>query len=764
MMGIKIEQLFFIKCKLLFSLIILLATCPLWGQVNNNMKVHLEGNEVFFALDDSLLNKEMLFVRHGTGYKQVIWSKHMDYILLEIPRINSLSGIILPINNSPSVENNVIAAFPIIKGKSDSKTHYINVTNLFLKNIMEWYSGFKEPVMADLTLILEVKQLDNEVVVRTRRILSNNATKSKAILVFSFFILPEPMAPRLFDYRMGYSVEDENSFINHSPKSEKASITRWRLEKKDKDKKISDPIKPITFYFDDKIPGKWKPYIKAGILEWAVAFENAGYRNAIQVKDAPVDNIHWDIHSVNNAIIRWSNNTGVRGFEDNYGSTVNNIIDLRTGEILKSDIIIGSSYESLAAEYIVRCAPLDTRAQQYPLPNDLIGELIQSVVAHEAGHAFGIKDANYGEYAYPFNKMRNKHWLKKMGHTPSIMTYARHNYIPQPEDSISPSLLIQKVGPTDVYQIKWGYQKFENIKAPQDELPFLEKLIRQQDTIAWYRYNIGQYEQIGPASGDEVVDNNDPIKSTLLGLKNMKRVIELLPEITKHEKDYDLLERLYYKTFTLWFNEMKQVMSLVGGYTIHYKSVNQKGDIYTPIPLKVQEDAMDFLMLNAFDPPKWLINPKFKSKTSYSTTSDIAIDFQLKLLTELLKAKRMQRVLKMEDSNLYKGVLGRLMSKIQATLFYELTKKTVVINRHKQEMQNAYITHLVKAIEEEKKYEYIMPDWNYYLYSDYTKSIFISELLSLKVRINEHLNNVKERSTQAHLVFCLVQIDKVLKP
>ena len=231
--------------------------------------------------------------------------------------------------------------------------------------------------------------------------------------------------------------------------------------------------------------------------------------------------------------MRWLNKDGIRGQDNKAGSGVSRIVDLRSGEILKSDIIIGSSYQYFSDSYFIRCSPLDKRAQQYPFPDDLMGALIQSVVAHEAGHAFGIQDANYGEYTYPFDKMRDKKWLQDMGHTPSIMTYGRHNYIVQPEDSIPPTLLIQKVGPTDVYNIKWGYESFPNINNPQDELPYLEKMIRQQDSIPWYRYNISNYEKTGPDCSNEVADNNNPIKSTELGLRNMKRVIELLPTVTK---------------------------------------------------------------------------------------------------------------------------------------------------------------------------------------------------------------------------------------
>lgn len=771
----KIAFLVMFNNKLLFSLIILLIACPLWGQVNNKfltnwapsvennfIKVCLKENKVFFELDDILLNKSMLFVRHDKGYMQVVWSRHMDYILLETPRIESLSGAVIPINNDPSIQKNTIGAFPIIKEKSNSQIYYIDVTDLFLQNSVEWYSGFSETVITNLSLINDIRYLKDEIVISTNRVVLKNTAKSTTKVDFSFFLMPEPMKPRLFDYRIGYFIEDENSYINHFAKNAKATISRWRLEKRFKDKKISEPIKPITFYLDPNVPNKWKPYIKAGIFEWLSAFEAAGFKNAIQIKDAPIGDNNWYINSVNSAIVRWSNKDEIRLFEKNFGSTVLKITDFRSGEILKSDIIIGSLIQNIADEYFVRCSPLDKRAHQYPFPDDLMGELIQSLVAHEAGHAFGLKDANYGEYTYPFSKMRDIKWLEEMGHTPSIMTYAKHNYIVQPEDNISPSLLIQKVGPTDVYNIKWGYQTIPNISRPQDELPYLEKLIRQQDTVPWYRYNISQFETIGPGCSNEVVDNDNPIKSTEFGLKNMKRVMELLPTISKSEKDSDLLERLYHKSLTLWFNQMKHVLTLIGGYTIHYKSGNQNGAVYTQIPQDTQEDALDFLLLNAFEVPNWLVNPEFASRFQYSMATDRMTGYQLELLSEVLSAARIKRVEKMEFSSKDEEITKKLLSKLQVGLWVELFEKTIKIKYNRQELQNAYIAFLTEAITSKKNYVTINASDKYYVYSDYSRSIFMSELINLKETITNNLNKANDSSTQAHLKLCLLNLDKIV--
>ncbi|GAA3573414.1 zinc-dependent metalloprotease [Snuella lapsa] len=757
---------------LLFSVIVLLATCSLWGQVgqlpthglrapHNFIKAHLEDGKLYFELNKSLLGKDLLFVRHNAGYKQVAFTQYKDQIFLETPRIESLTGVMISVNNDPTIEKAIIGMFPVIAEKSTENSVYIDVTNLFLKSHIPWYAGLNETLLPNVSAIEEVQYLENELIIKARYFLSGKAGYLEKLVNYSFLMLPEPMSPRLWDHRMGYFIDEELSPINYFPKSARGSIERWRLEKKHKDKKTSDPVKPITFYLDTNIPNKWKPYIKAGILEWLPAFEAAGFKNAIKVEEWPRGETNRQ--SVGYSVVRWTNKEGIRGEDTDGGSTVSKIVDLRSGEILKCDIIIKSSYERLSDDYFIRCSPLDKRAQQYPFPDDLLGELIQYVVAHEAGHAFGLRDANYGEYTYPFEKMRDKQWLRDMGHTPSIMTYARHNYLVQPEDGVPPALLVQKLGPTDIYNIKWGYEPFPGISTPRDEGPNLEKMVREQDAVPWYRYNIGQYEKIGPDCSNNVADNNDPIKSAELGLLNMERVIALLPVVTKAQIDNVLLERLYNKTVILWYEQMQHVMSLIGGYSTHYKSGDQKGPVYTPIPMDTQEEAMAFLCANAFNVPDWLTYPSFSSRIKYSTSEDKVLSYQLKLLSEVLEPLRLKRIAHTMLASGEEDTVKGLLSMLRLGLWSELTQKDINIGYRRQELQSAYIAFLTGAISKQKNYASPTPTDKYYVISDYAKSVFISEVMALRKDIVNTGSSVKDGITFAHLKRCLQHIDSILK-
>jgi hypothetical protein len=722
--------------------------------VDKFLSAELIDGKLYLKIPKTLLETPMLFVNHHDGYrhlcKQVIWTKFENQLILEAPRVKSETGVILPINQNPSILKNTIAICPIIKLKSKGDLFYIEATNLVLGNSIDWEANAKETVVADLSYIIETKHSENEVIIKTNRVTLENQIKITTTADFSFFLLPEPMKPRRYDYRMGFFCEDKKSTINRGLSSPLASITRWRLEKKHKHRDTSVPVKPITFLLSDDIPVKWQPYVKAGILEWLPAFEAAGFMNALEVIEGNARE-GVPMNSVNHSIVRWGYKKQVRGYEDNSGSTISNVVDLRSGEILKADIIIGSSLQHLSDAYFIRCAPIDQRAQQYPFPDNLMGELIQRVVAHEAGHTFGIMDANYGEFAYPFEKMRDERWLRTMGYTPSIMTYARHNYIVQPEDNIDPSLLIQKVGPNDSYNIRWAYTPFNN-----DEEAHLERMIRWQDSIPWYRFVNSGYENLGPSTTDEVVDNNDPINSTIMGLKNMKRVIELLPKVNQDKKDFTLIKRLHTKTLKLWRNQMLHVLSLIGGYHIHYKAGNQPGDMYTPVAYDIQMEAMDFFIEQAFNPPEWLVYPKYLNKINYTTYPDEVSELELRLLLDLIAPKRMKRLEYMERDVHYQGITIMLLSKLRDGLFNNLDANRVFIDSRIQELQILYITQLCKYVSQEKKH--LLANKNLTTYTNHSKSLFLLELLTLKSLIIHSLKKDMDKVTEGHLKLTLQQM------
>ncbi len=749
----------YIRWLFLLPCIVWLAACPLWGQANLGIRGKLEQERLLFELEKHVLDVPMLFIRHGEGQLQVVWSKQGDMVQLDISWAASKAGVLIPMYNDIKVRSHILGRFPIL---GDTKGPYsIDVSDLFMDDDLSWPPHAPETVFRDRSYIDTVVHLDDEIIVRTKRTVAHAGIGRTMEVDFSFYALPEPMMPRLFDHRMGFAYEDRYSPLVAEPRTEKGSIMRWRLERKYRDRDISEPIRPIVFYLDPKIPEKWVPYVKAGILEWLPAFEEAGYKNAIKVREVSKDSMDMVPNSINRSMVRWKVLEDVRGYQEG-SSTVFQITDFRSGEILKADINLGTDVESLSDGYFVRCAPLDKRAQHYPMPDGLVGSLIKAVVAHEAGHAFGIRDAHYGEYAYPFEKIRNKDWLETMGHTPSVMNYSRHHHIAQPEDSISTELLLHRVGPLDKFYIKWGYTPITGIKRPEDERPFLDKMIQNYDTLPWFRFNTTSFEVLGPGATDEVADNDKPIQSTVLGLRNLKRVMELIPQVNRGKRDYGLMERLHRKSLDLWYSQMYRVLSMVGGYSIHNISGQQSGNMYTPVPWEDQKKALEFLSENVFEVPEWLARPSFQTKTRYSTNIDYLQHLQLKLLKELMDPLRLQRLEYMEETYFMDENLQMLFSIFGKELFKELENERPEIRRRRQNSQKAYILMLIKGIKQEGNYNRTGLGFSNGGYSEYSKSIIQVELGRLQKKIRESLERTTDVKTIGHLEHCLVNMRMVL--
>lgn len=560
---------------------------------------------------------------------------------------------------------------------------------------------------------------------------------------------------------MGFSNEEQDNGFHFGLKNRKANIGRWRLKKKYDDQKVSVPEEPITFLISPEVPKKWRSYVKAGIEEWLPAFESAGFKDALVVKE--MDSLDtWQAHSIHTNVVHWSQKKFFRDKEyQDFGGTIGNVVDARSGEILKGDIFLGGSVRSASERYFVRSSPLDKRAQNFPFPDELVGALFQRTAAHEAGHVFGLLDGNFGEYIYPSDKMNDSTWLATMGHTPSVMNYARSNNIPQPGDSIPPHLLIQHVGPTDHYSIQWAYTEFPQEISAEEEKTALERMIRWQDTVPWYRFNLNQMEVVGPVNTSQVVETNDPVRSTELALRNVKRVIEMLPQVTQGQSDNARLDRLYTKSVALWNDHMKHVLSLVGGYDVQYQSLDQPGNPYEPIPWEKQMEALDFLLANALDAPEWLTDPAFHSRLKYSSFPDQVVAYQQLLILDMIVANRLKRFEQMEIRRNQKDLLRAYLHRLQSGLFLELYGDMDWVAPRRQEVQMTYIDGLIGQLS--KKRTALGADEQFLNYSDYSKGLMVSQLMDLKKQLEKTVKSKRRSDVNGHWKMCLRKIHRFLE-
>ena len=479
------------------------------------------------------------------------------------------------------------------------------------------------------------------------------------------------MMPRLMDDRVGYFYESRTDYGHdrHTIERERM-ITRWRLEKKDPNAAVSEPVKPIVWYIDKSTPTALVPYVKKGIEAWNVAFEAAGFKNAVQARPFPTkeQDPEFDPEDVRYSIIRWVPSQ----IPNAYGP---HLSDPRSGEILNANIVMYHNIQKILRDwYITQAGPVDARAQQLPLPDDLMGDLVAYVVTHEVGHSLGFQHNMKASSQYPIEKLRDAKWLKEMGHVSSIMDYSRMNYLVQPEDKIDPALLIPKVGPYDIFATKWGYAPIPNAKTPQDEKLVLDGWAREQDSKPWLRFQ-------APMNGDygtvmEAVGDADAVTATTLGTKNLQRLVKMLPKMTLRagESNKDLAD-LYKGVWGQWTKELVHVAALLGGYDFQTKAGSQPGAIGKPAAKAQQARAVAFFNEQLFATPNWILDTAVTERLAPGVGTGLLVTTQRGVLNTLLSSDILGRMSGQEQlygdkayrieqmlADLRGGVLGELKS------------------------------------------------------------------------------------------------------
>jgi Met-zincin/Domain of unknown function (DUF5117)/Domain of unknown function (DUF5118) len=447
----------------------------------------------------------------------------------------------------------VIAAFNVEAYGADSAA-VIDVTRMFTGGVQE-LTAFGQRVAVDPTrsFIERAVAFTNNVEVEASQTFTPQAQQPAApqgfggpaptgatteLYHFSIVKLPDvPMKPRFWDERVIWirtTAQDFGSSQQRVP--DRVFINRWRLEKKDPAAAISEPVKPITYYVDPATPAWLVPWVKKGIEEWQPAFESAGFRNAIVAKDAPSDpDFSGEDASV--SMVRWLPTP----VQNAVGPST---VDPRTGEILDADVQMYHNIMSLQRTwYFTQVGHLDPRAQSLQFPDTLMGRLIQFVVAHEVGHTLGFPHNMKASSMYPLDSIRSASFVKKMGHSPSIMDYARFNYVAQPEDNIALEDLTPRVGTYDTFAVKWGYTPIPSAATPEAEKPTLDSWARMQDSIPWFRSaddrGIGGAD---PGEVNEAVGDADAVRATEYGIRNLKRLAPMIERIGESVKGEDFSE------------------------------------------------------------------------------------------------------------------------------------------------------------------------------------------------------------------------------
>ena len=747
--------------------------------------VHRIGERLYYEIPANQLNKEFLWVSQiarttigagqggqAVGSRVVKWERRNNRVFLRSISYDIVADRNLPIAQAVDAANNdaILMAFNVETiGKDDAPV--IDVTRLFTTEVAEFSARGRvrsRAFDASRSYVERAVSFPENIEVEATHTYSTgvelqggpapnaaNAARpgsASVVMHFSMVKLPEkPMAPRVFDERVGYFTVQNYDYGRDEHRAERRRyIARWRLEKKDPSAALSEPIKPNVYYIDPATPAKWVPFIKRGIESWQPAFEEAGFKNAILAKDAPSkeQDPDWSPEDARYSVIRWLPSTT----ENASGPHVS---DPRTGEILESDIQFHHNVMNLVRDwYFLQVGPLDPRAARLPLPDDLMGRLLEYVTAHEVGHTLGFQHNMKASSEYPAEKLHDAAWVKKMGHTPSIMDYSRFNYVAQPEDHIDVADLIPRIGPYDKWATMWGYKPIPGAKTPDEEKKTLDDWARAQDATPWLRFSTVDSAGSDPGELTEAVGDADAVRSTKMGLKNLERVAGmLLTATTKPGEPYDDLDEVYGRLLGQWVVEMNHVAAVIGGVASQQKVSNQDGARFVPLSRDRQREAVQFLSAHAFTTPMFVVKPEILRRIEPTGTLERIRTSQLRVLANVLTESRVNRLAEQEaidGASAYRPL--DLFSDVRRAIWSEVEAATVRVDPYRQNLQRAYLDVLNDKVN------------GRLAAASQSRALARSELRALDGAIRSALPRTADRSTRAHLQDVRDQIGRILDP